>query len=344
MDIFKNEEGYTFIIVIWTLVIIGIIFSSLYDEVTLNNLLVRNNVQEKRLYQEAVSGVSLAIHALKEDETLYDSSFDKWTEEISYEGENGITSVVNIVPIGNKLNINYTDQAILRQLNWWNENIEKEIAEVLIPDLVFMKSILGDNFEKSKEILTTYGRFNVNDDEITGMDKILRNAEIQDALREQITESLKNHRENKKIESLEVLMDEIEGLDDGIFEKIEKYLTTEGRININFVNEEVMKFIFKNEKIESRSYENILSLREEEEITDLHDIDEFIPRDGKEKIIKYFSVSSNYFKVNVKSSSSEGNTVYNLEAIIERNYNKEDEEWNLQVIKWKTDQQIAESD
>lgn len=325
-----NETGYALIIVLWAVVILSIIFVNLADEVHLNSVLVKNNLDESKLQQVAVSGVMKGINQLKVDKTEYDTKKDQWTKEIEDQLDN-LKYKVEIKDVGSRLNINYSRYEILSELNWWDEELEKRLVEEgLIPDLKLLKDDLGDNYNDTVELLTTYGEFNLNNDRLQALRKLLELNNIDKFESELILDYLQKKRNKdeiiKKVDELQTLY--LKGLRTSTLEKLKPYLATQGRLNINFVSEEILELILKSLKNNSSSKEEIISFRKENEIKKLSQL-KFL---GKE-LSRYFTVSSHYFLIKATVFSSSNKRLKEIKSIVKRT-RIEDGDWQVKILKW----------
>lgn len=330
----KNESGYTLIIVLWALVILSIIFLCLYDEVSLDNYVVRNDMTEVELKNSAVNAVTLAIYKLKNDETEYDSLDDQWTKDLRGYLKNGeIEYRITIEDIGSKLNINYTSLDILKNISWWNEDLEAILKDKdPVIDMRLTKNLFADNYQSAHQLFTTYGKFNVNVSRLESLKKVLMINDFNQTQVDMLVNKLKELRQQRKhdekekedenngdkievdgeekensdywINSMDELADIVEGIDLNTVDELKKYMTTKGRYNINLVDEEiltaVLKEIIDNDNKREQIIDQIKTRRTKKPFETLTELQESgISEEEFEKLENHFTVSSRYFLIKV---------------------------------------------
>lgn len=330
----KNESGYTLIIVLWALVILSIIFLCLYDEVSLDNYVVRNDMTEVELKNSAVNAVTLAIYKLKNDETEYDSLDDQWTKDLRGYLKNGeIEYRITIEDIGSKLNINYTSLDILKNISWWNEDLEAILKDKdPVIDMRLTKNLFAENYQSAHQLFTTYGKFNVNVSRLESLKKVLMINDFNQTQVDMLVNKLKELRQQRKhdekekedenngdkievdgeekensdywINSMDELADIVEGIDLNTVDELKKYMTTKGRYNINLVDEEiltaVLKEIIDNDNKREQIIDQIKTRRTKKPFETLTELQESgISEEEFEKLENHFTVSSRYFLIKV---------------------------------------------
>src|SRR5690554_4027476 len=138
---YKSEDGYTFIIVIWAIVILSFIFLSLFDEIFLERYLVEYEINQKNIRQTELSVLERAISILNNDEIKeYDAVDNQWAKVVNNE-INNIKYQIEIKDYGSKLNINFLEVDKLKEKDWWQEEVEILMSEGLIEDLFLLKDI-----------------------------------------------------------------------------------------------------------------------------------------------------------------------------------------------------------
>ncbi len=334
MVLTKNEEGYTLIIVLWSIVILTIIFSYLLDDVILDSHLIEGYSQQKQLREVALSAYNIGINSLLNDQTVYDSSQDDWLNPIEGSME-GVSYLVKISDIGSRLNINYEDLAILREIKGWDEQIEAHIEKSLIAELYLINNLISDDSSNDiliNDSLTTYGKFNLNQDSPEKLHKLFNLLDLNYVSSEMIIESLKEYRDDgEMVTNLEELPTQIDGLDFSAFQKIKPFLTVQGRININLVSVDNLNAIFKGKEIDQAISNQILSYRKENEISEINELENLLGEDRFEEIAGLFTTQSKYIKLNISAVMAEKRR-YEIDCIITREY--QDGNWQIEVISW----------
>ncbi|AGB41468.1 type II secretory pathway, component PulK [Halobacteroides halobius DSM 5150] len=339
MSFTNKNQGYALIIVLWTIVILSIILTSLVDEVSLNTMLVSNNLQQKRTDQVAVSGVMLGINQLKKDKTDYDTNNDQWTKVI--EGElNNLKYKVRIKDIGSKFNINYNSYQLFYSFGWWNRELEKRLKQGLISDLVLMKDSFGKDYDQAEKFLTTYGKFNLNTDRLESLKQLMLSLQINEFQTGLVIDYLRKQRKQnnmfRNIDKLDKLY--LKGLAASTVEKIEPYITTKGRININIARQELLSAILSQQLRvgldSSHLYINkILNYRQENGIKNLNNLQRIMSVKKLEAIKPYFTVTSHYFLITTKIFSGSNNFKKEVKAIVKRK--KKNNQWQVKILRWQ---------
>ncbi len=330
MVLTKNEEGYTLIIVLWSIVILTIIFSYLLDDVILDSHLIEGYSQQKQLREVALSAYNLGINTLLNDQTGYDSNQDDWLNPI--EGSmDGLSYLVKISDVGSRLNINYEDLAILREVQGWDKQIEGLIEEGLIADLYLMNNFLSED-SLVNDSLTTYGKFNLNQDSPEKLQKLFDFLDLNYVPSEIVIESLNEYREEgERFTNLEELPTLIDGLDFSAFQQIKSFLKVQGRININLVSVDNLNAIFKGKEIDQAISNQILSYQKENDITEMDELVNLLGEDKFEEIAGLFTTQSKYMKLDISAVMAEKRR-YEIESVITREY--QDRKWQIEVISW----------
>lgn len=324
-----KQGGYALIIVLWSIVILTIIFSYLLDDFLLDSLLIEGYSQQKRLRQAAVSAYNIGLNTLLNDETIYDTQKEDWLKPI--EGNiDGVDYTVNISDVGSKININYDPFKILRGIEDWDEEIEGYLEEDLIADVFLLKELLSEeNYQVLEEYTTTYGNYNLNQDPVKKLKKLLDLLDL-DINSDTVISSLEKYREEgKKISNLEELPNILNGL--GSTDKLDilkSYLSIEGRININLVDEEILTAIFTANDLDEKTIKKVISFRKDNEIKEIGDLGSLM---NDEKLAGLFTTHSQYLGLSVDVAVDE-NRKYKIECVIRRNF--EEEKWSIKVISW----------
>ncbi len=344
MRLIEDNRGYALLIILWTLVILGVIFSSLVDETYLSTLLVKNSLDNKRVDQALVSGVMLGIEQLLSDKTDYDTVEDQWLEVMQSELDN-IQYQVEIKDVGSRLNINYLPYGSLEYFDWWDKKKEKEFKELikeegLIYQLSMLESIIGDEYDQASEYLTINGKFNINTGNLVMFQKLTDSLGLDPVERDKIIGYLvEKRRINQIIESvddLEILYRK-RGLLPESLDLVRSYLVAKGDININLVKEENLESILNrifnsNSKKAQRYTEEIIDYRRKEEIKELSQLKLFLTGINLKRFSQYFSTFSKYFLI--KSTILNGNDYQSeVSAVIER-YQDDLKNWRVRIIQW----------
>ncbi|MBM7623779.1 hypothetical protein [Sporohalobacter salinus] len=279
----RQEDAYALIVVLWSILILTIIFVNLIDEAKLNNLLVRNNIANKELHQAAVNGVQKGINDLENDKTVSDTSKDEWVETKRYEMSKDLTCQVEISDIGSKLNINYSSEKLLRglqeefewkKIKWdkladrlaWEQELssaDREEKIGLVANLKMFKSEFESkkDYQLFKELFTTYGQFNINVHNGESLRKLLyflkEKSDLYQLNQKRIANVVKaldkqGNSGSKKVNGADDNLDLVKNFLEQAFptrstlrKKIKPYLTVNSRININFVNQKVLQVLLK---------------------------------------------------------------------------------------------------
>lgn len=334
-----DEKGYALIIVLWTIVIVGILFANLADETYLNNLLTRNDLKKREVRDASVSGLMYGIDTLK-TEIDYNDLEGMTVKELEFEFGDDIDCQVKIEEVGSRLNLNYDPYWLLSSLKWWSKDLRKEIKEnELFPNLSFAREIIEEKHDKdykkfsfdvaSKEVMT-YGKFNINYSRLDSLKKLL---ELRDVDENQINiimyEVNRIRREKKLIDEIDDIPDLINGLDKSSFDKIKSYLSTDGRININLVPKELLEVLIErillsvdgDPKLASRYSSLIVNYRDDYRIEDFKKLQtrlNIFQGEGFNLLNVYFSTYSKYFSIKVKSLSKNLKIKKDLNVIVER--------------------------
>ncbi|MFP4017419.1 MAG: general secretion pathway protein GspK [Halanaerobiales bacterium] len=332
MLMLKNEEGYTLIVVLWSIVILTVIFSYILDDYYLDSYLIENYSEQKQLRDTALSAYNIAVNSLMNDQTLYDTDQDNWLKAV--EGSNGIVHYqIKISDAGGFLNINYTDLDVLREIEGWETQVEDLIEGELVADPFMLEDYFPEVSISTK--LTSLGKFNINHDSPDKLEKMFDFQGLTYVFSEVLVEDIKNYRkEGRSFSDLASIPALIDGVDISTFEKIKPFLTLEGRININYVDEETLAAIIKGNGLEEQVLELILSYRNKNEITELEVLNNIISDEQYEKIGGYFTTGSRYIKIMI-TAEIPGKRNYQINSVIKRQYL--DDKWKIEVISWSED-------
>ena len=339
-----KEEGYALLLVIFAMTILSVIFINLVEVIHVNNLLVRNNLNERELRLAAESGLVRGIKKLLTDDTLSDSYDDDWTKPFS--GIAGrIAYEVTIEDIGSRLNINYTSYRIISEcLPWWKPSFQTELEKHgLCSELVSLREILGEDYPEAKKVLTTYGPFDLNLDRLEGISKLLRLLGVGEVHAELIVDSLEELRaEGYVFKTVDELPLHVIGMDLLTFSKLKPHLTVIPRLNINFLSDDLISAILKLSalglELTDERLEGLLAFLRENEIKNLAQIMGFFPMRDMEVLDRYFGVRSRYFLITADADSA-GKGSFTLQAVVERTSrnlveSERNREWEVKILRW----------
>ena len=332
----QDEAGYTLIIVIWILVILSIILLNLVDEITLDNLLLSYQQQEKLARQTALSGIAAGIAKLQEDDTLADSYRDDWARQLTG-SLNSLDYLVEIADVGSRINLNYDQEELLTTLTWWNEQLSLVTRETIIPHLLLIRGLLGEDYQKAQNTVSTLGKFNINRDSLTSLGKLLLYLEIEPEQIKVISnglQELRSEHTNLYLDSLDQLPFRIEGLDLIVYQQLKPYLTVEGRVNINLVPLELLRIILKGFDLSSGLADRIDAYRQENEITGVEQLSGILTEEEMAQIRGYFTTASRYFIISSRAISAQEKAEAELYTLVERTRN-EAGEWQIKVLEWQ---------
>ncbi|MEJ6951297.1 hypothetical protein [Natronospora cellulosivora (SeqCode)] len=331
----KNDEGYTFLIVIWTIVILSFIFVNLVDEVFLDRHLLEYEMRELNLRQAEISALKMAINTLKQDEIIDYDAFDNiWANEIETE-INSIKCKIVIKDYGSKLNINYIDTGLLEEELWWEEEIENRLAEGMIPDLVLLRDILLDeDYAFFIETFTTLGKFNINGDSLDSLENFLSFYGISEGQINTIKNSVESHRERGTyFQNGDELLANIDGLNHTILEEIEDNLSFEGRININMVSEEVLETLIMILGLSENTLNNLIAYRNVEPIDELESLRNIINEDDYELLKPYLTSRSIYFQVSIQLKDESDEHLRSVKVDLKRTY-LDNDNFKIKIIRF----------
>ena len=331
---YKREEGYTLIIVLWAIVILSLIFVNLIDKTHIENVLILNNKKNIKNYETILSAVNLGINQLKKDTTIYDSKKDNWYKPL--EGRlDGFNYTVLIRDSGSKLNINYTQKKILSKLSWWNKELKNNIGNSLVPDLLYIKGLLGANYNNAKNVITTYSKYNINSDSINGMKNLLYFVGTPGGQVNVIVDSLEKYRKKeKRIKSINQIPAAVKGLDLSTLEKLRPYITVKGQININLVSENVLTAILRGLRMNQNQGEDIINYRGIYVIKEISQLEEILSEENFKKIAPFLTTTSRIFTMKVIVSDDEGAHSEEVNLVLERSSSGKGN-WNIKIIKWQ---------
>lgn len=329
--LFKKNDGFALMIVMWSIIIISIFFVSLLHEIFISNFLVKKDLENKKVRQVAYSAVNKAIGKLLSDKTIYDSKKDVWVglekgnvDEYKYE--------IIITDIGSRINVNFANKKVVSEISWFNKYLESIKDSELIYDINLLKYNLGKKISETETILTTYGKFNIYTDHIEGLLKLLKLLNINEYHSNLILKDLKEFRENKvEISSLEELPLYLTSLDMLTFEKIKPFITLEGRYNVNLVEKRVLTNLFKGLEINQSYINKIIGYRREREIKKIKDL-LFISDEKLTILERYLTTYSRYLLIEV-SIFKEGNVIKKVKTVVERN-REGNLAWNIKILNW----------
>ena len=335
MLIFNKEEGYTLIIVLWSIVILTLIFSYLLDDFFLENFLVENYARQQEIKETALSAYNIGLNFLLNDETLYDAGSDPWVKGVKGEID-GFKYTVSIKDIGSRINLNYDDPEIIERIDDWEGDLAKiyeYLEEGLMADLLFLKELLDvEDYQALRDYTTTYGNYNINQDSPRRINKILKFLDLTYVQNSVLAEGLaKLREEGQVIKDLDELPLLVEGLGVFLYEEIKPFLSTEGRININLVDEEILEAIFLHYQLDRGLLDIILSYREENEIKNLEDLNVLIDDEKFAEISGMFTTGSTFLEISVHVETEEM-IGYFISSVVKRVY--QDGKWRIEVLTW----------
>lgn len=326
----KDQEAYTLIIVLWSLVILAIIFSYLLDEVILENYIIEASNQEKRLRQAALSAIHQGIYVLINDDSIADTKKDSWLEPVIGKYDE-ITYQIQIEDIGSRLNVNYSKKEILDEIPLFQGN--NDFIDGLIAEPYFLKHYFTDEeYFESKDYITTYGRFNIKQDPAKNLVNLLNHLGLSTSDSNIFISKLEGiQEEGKEIEILDEVPLLVEGLDLSTFEKIRPYLTLEGRININLVNPEIINLIVAGEGFELSLAKKLIAYLEGNDINELEDLKNVLSDEEYKQIANHFTTSSYYLKLRAVAIL-EDLKEYEISCVIIREY--DGDSWIIKILSW----------
>lgn len=338
MHFLHRKEGYTLIVVLWALVILSVIFINLVDEVSINGLLVYHNLEEKKIYQNTVSGIMQGINLLKNDKGDFDIEGEEFKKPIEFEVD-GINYQVKIKDIGNKLNINYAPFTILSSYDWWNENLKnKLVQEELIPAISLFEKKIDAN-EKIKNKFTVYGEFNINTDRLGSLEKILAGLEVSNYEIDMIINFLKKQRQENKFITVNDLQDlYLKGLSSSTLQRLKPHITSTGRININLVDEDILSIIVNRAIKDSKKSEiitqKLLGFKKNNTVKEFAQLKKIINDEKSWQVIKnYFTTQSHFFLIEAKAFSVDSKELKQINCDVKR-YKEDNGDLKVKILRW----------
>lgn len=331
----KEEDGYALIIVLWSIVILSIIFSYLLDDFFLDSYLVEAYSQQQKLKETALSVYNIGLNTLLNDKTIYDTGRDDWINE--FKGDiNDIKYTMNIEDIGSKINLNYDNLDILNELDDWDGDVDEIrtcLEEDILPDILFLKGVLDDqNYQVLSDYTSIYGNYNVNHDSPQKINKILKFLELDFVDSNLLADSLTNYREEEgEISNFDELSLIWNHLGISVFEDMKPYLNLEGRININLVNEDILKAIFKFYGLDSNLVESVMAFRKEKELKNLDDLSFLINAEDFEELKNFFTTYSTFLELDIYVELA-GIKGYTIKSVVKRSF--QEDMWVIDVLSW----------
>ncbi|MGM0369791.1 MAG: hypothetical protein ACQEP9_05185 [Bacillota bacterium] len=370
----RKKSGYALIVVLWSIMILTIIFVNLIDETQLNNLLVRNNLNSKELQQAAVTGVLRGVSSLKSDKTTADTIEDDWFQPTTFEVDDTLSVQVEIVDIGSKLNINYLSQsslqAIQEEFEWekedWDKLEDKLLGESdlsseeqknklgLIPRLEIIKSEFAtkEDYQQFENLVTTYGKFDVNLYGQASFSKLLyflkaklNLEQLNQNIIETALEQLPDKREQdsqtevKKFTSVEDFLRQAFPTQATLREKIAPYLTVRSRININFVSQEVLQVLLKESDLAGNHKEvaeKIATYCDQNKVEKLSELDAIGVGIISNELKRYFTTSSTYLLIKARASNTTSDQEQMIKAVVHK-IQTDKQKFKFQIINWRED-------
>ena len=359
----EGKRAYALIVVLWSIVILTIIFVNLIDEAELNSLLLRNNLQRRELRSAAVDGVMRGIASLREDETKADAGDEAWAKVREFKPSSRISTEVKISDLGSKLNINYRSRAafvkLAEELDWaeidwkelstklvWERDVENEEEKLgLISNLALLREEFESkaDYQQTKELFTTYGCFNPNLYQAEAAVQLLYFLKekldlttLSQALILDIGAEV-SQGEHKGYDSVQGFLEEALPTSPYLREKIAPYLTVKPRININFVSAEVLALILSNREEAGSDYkkraEKIVTYCREHRVKNLDQLNKIGVGIISPQLKGYLTTSSSYLLITVRALNQKTGQEEKIEAVVHKRW--EDEESKVQIVDWR---------
>ncbi|MBM7557524.1 type II secretion system protein GspK [Halanaerobacter jeridensis] len=368
----KNTNGYALIVVLWSIVILSIIFVNLIDEAKLNSLLLRNNLQRRELKEAAVDGVMRGIDLLESDKTTADTRDEEWAKTLELPPQRQVRTKVQISDVGSKLNINYAaedDLLQLQNLEWaevkwnklaaklvWEDDLsaaEREKKLGLLSDFVELKAEFEAkaDYQQAQQIFTTYGRFNPNLYQSAAWKKLLfflKEKLDLSALNQRIiaasAQKLVSTEEGaaKEFATVEDFLKQAFPTDPLLREKIAPYLTVDKRININFVSQEVLELLLTRIERSKLSHDykktaaKIVAYCRTHEVKKLSKLNQIGVGMITKELKKYLTTQSSYFLIEVTAVNQQSKQEQKIAAVVHR-IREDKNKFKVQIIKWQED-------
>ena len=368
----KRAKGYALIVVLWSIVILTIIFVNLIDEAQLNNLLIRNNLEQRELKQAAVDGIIKAIDLLERDQSKADTRAEKWAQPIQFSRRPNLNCQVKVTDIGSKLNINYTAQDDLLKLqNWdwekvkWNKLADKLLWEEelstpeaenklgLIPYFSMLKAEFEStkDYQQSREFFTTYGAFNPNLHQEREFYKLLyflkEKLDLYTLNQTVITKAgeklapTKGQASNRPehFSTVKEFLKEAFPLNPELRTEIAPYLTVQKRININFVNQKVLQLILTKLHQDSLvsspqdTAAKIIDYCKEDEIKKLSKVDQIGVGRISQELEPYLTTASSYLLIEAQAINEQTKRQQKVKAVVHKT--RAEEKVEIQIINWQ---------
>lgn len=292
------------ILVLWTVMILGFILLSLADEIRLESFLTRNLMEEIRVEFAAKAGLARAMAELTGDRTVADGLSEAWLLPIRGSIDDQGSFEATIEDIGSRININYANSLVLESmmtdrvksfLEWRREKGPFYLLQEL-------EEFEGEDFTQMEEVMTYYGKFNLNADDSAVLRQMMVRRRVSDWVADQIIDELQ--QAEKPIRSLDDLYLKVPSMDMAVFQLIRDDVDVVGNININLVNEEVLEILARVTGLGREQLDVIIAFRERETIESLEILQQDLGEESYTRILPYVDVSSRYFRITCKAQSA----------------------------------------
>lgn len=366
----KINNAYTLVIVIFVLTFlsIGLLLTTFFVSFYINNAAKRVRiVSEWKPFYEILSEIKEKYFedAIKED---YTSPYDGWFSEIPAE-LNGFKIIC--FPEDSKLDINHIDIKSFFKINDTSSDSTNNNTDYIISfqneidDYIYYEDMLTDYIDMDastdiniEDYISIYNVPNLNTVKIERLKLFLKSQNYNDTFINNFTDKIKKYRgvisnylkypmaKTGVKEGLIINKSEFESLKDLNWKDdnyLFKFFDYKGRINLNFVNEEVFKIAFNacsnDKKDDYKIYWNKISEKQKEG-TSIKESDpdkifgSLYVKVGKQNLLmkrwyyfeKIFSIDSKLFKISIIKSNKA------LTAYL-RKYREKDKDYKIKVLK-----------
>ncbi|BDU49774.1 hypothetical protein [Haliovirga abyssi] len=324
----KRNRGYILILILWIIVISNIIFLSMYNSILLENKISLNYMNKKENNQIFLSGLNYAIAILKSDDNNFDSLNEKWAKKkrLNYSEYSYDVSISDL----SKININYTNVNILKNLKFWKKESSKKLKDNRFLKNSYEISML---FPKNFNFFTIYGEFNINFDSLESLKLLLKKLKLNEMDIKYAITLISKNRSNSNIKDLKELRKILKPLhlSDSFYEKFEKFITFSGNFNINTISKENFELLFKsNALLPLSSYKNkIWDFKLNNSIEKIKDFDNkfIVP-------IKYINLLESVFSVRTKYYLVKINYNNNIATAVLRKKKIKDKEYEISILNY----------
>lgn len=338
MKHFKSNDGVALIMVLWTIVILSFLLVSLAEDIRLESFLTRNLMDQIQVQYIAQAGIARGLAELTNDQSIADGLQENWLVPIKGQIENQGTFKVSIEDIGSRFNINYIGEPVLGQLiaefepefkDWRLENLPIYLVQEIEE---FVES--GD--KKIKDLITFYGKFNLNIDDYSVLKEMMINHRISEWIADQVVQELQKLEE--PLRSKDDLLLKVPSLDMSTYDLIEDEVDIVGNLNVNQVDEEIITLLLEVLKIPQDRLTVITTMREKETIDNLQVLAQPIGEEEFQKLVPYLTVTSRYFRITSTAESSstsiQKTIIIEVERIPEKVARGEVLEWGTKILSW----------